>query len=208
MDTKETVLFILGVFLIVVIIGMLVKIYYVVEQHGLQISVLLKHEKEGFVPWRNYAHARNWSSRYKNELLPENKQIEPNVANMVAPNNTRAQRQCHILTEKQLAAYNSLDGLAGHAANADNLNITTEESLKTGNLSSMDVDVQTNYVEDEGPAIDQTAIKQDESLDPTQYSGNPRTNPAFLQSMTEGVKQANESGKERFRNMRRTLAHV
>ena len=202
MDTKETVLFLLGVFLIVIIIGMLVKIYYVVEQHGLQISVLLKHEKEGFVPWRNYANARNYSSKYKNELLPENKQLTPNAANMVAPNNTRAQRQCHILTEKQL------DGLAGHAANADNLNITTEESLKTGNLSSMDVNVQSNYIEDEGPAIDQTAIKQDESNDITQYSGNPRTNPAFLQSMTEGVKQANESGKERFRNMRRTAAHI
>ena len=132
---------------------------------------------------------------------------------MVTPNNTRAQRQTHILTEKQLTAYGGvaptkLDGLAAHAANADNLNITTEESLKTGNLSSMDVDVQTNYVEDEGPAIDQTGIKQDESVDVTEYSGNPRTNPAFLQSMTEGIKQANESGKERFRSMRRTAAHM
>ena len=212
METKETVLFILGVFLIVVIIGMLVKIYYVVEQHGLQISVLLKHEKEGFVPWRNRAVQQNLSSNYRNHLLPENKQIEPNRGNMLAINNQRAQRPCHALTTDQLNRYGAVlpnpGGLAQHAQKAEDLGITAEQSLKTGNMSSMDVDVQSNYVEDDGPAIDQTGIKQDEPVvdgDVGDYSGNPRVNPAFLKATTEGFKQAHESSMERFRKMRQSL---
>lgn len=204
METKETVLFILGVFLIVLIIGMLIKIYYVVEQHGLQISVLLKHEKEGFVPWRNRAIVQNLSSNYKNELLPGDKQLEPNRANMLAINNQRAQRPFQALTTEQLQRYPALkpDGLAGHADKAEELNITTEDSLKTGNLSGMDVNVQSNYIPDDGPAIDQTGIIQDSENNEAiaeNFSGNHRVNPSFLSSMTKGFKQGNESSKNRYR---------
>ena len=207
METKETVLFILGCFLIVLMIGMLVKIYYTVEQHGLQISVLLKHEKEGFVPWRSYVQQKNYSANYRNHLLPEGKQLDPTGKVMVM-NNTRGQQPCHALTTEQLKRYNEkgnvADGLAGHATNAENLNITTEESLKTGNLNSMDVNTQSNYVESSGPAVDQTGIVQEaEGSTPENVTGNPRTNPAFLNSMTEGVKQANESSKERYRLLHR-----
>ena len=186
MGTIETVLFIFGVLLIVIIIALLVRVYYVIEQHGVQIAVLLKHEKEGFVPWRTRAHVQNLSSHYRQNLLPENKQLTPpGISNMLAINNQRAQRPCQALTSEQLkryaAGYNledgnkaladlnaqanvaaattgtvvekPVDGLAAHAENAEELNITTEDSLKTGNLTSMDVDTKTNYVPDEGAAV-------------------------------------------------------
>lgn len=208
MGTIETVLFIFGVLLIVTIIGMLVRIYYVIEQHGVQIAVLLKHEKEGFVPWRERAKVQNLSAHYRQQLLPENKQLEPHGQTLFI-NNQRAQRQCQALTTEQLNRYSPAtqkDGLAAHSEKAEELNITTEESLKTGNLSTMDVDTKTNYVRDEGPAVDQTGIVQDEVVDGQSEgfrvaasSGNHRVVPSFLASMTEGFKQGNESFKSRYR---------
>ena len=236
MGTIETVLFIFGVLLVVIIVAMLVRIYYVIEQHGVQIAVLLKHEKEGFVPWRNRAVAQNYSSHYRQNLLPENKQLTPpGVGNMISINNQRAQRPCQALSTEQLKRYGAVDasrvnaalaaaneeanaaaqmevvekpkdGLAEHAAKAEELNITTEDSLKTGNLSSMDVDVSSNYVADEGAAVDQTGVVQDtttenqtESFRMAMASGNHRIVPQFLGSMTEGFKQGNESFKSRYR---------
>ena len=215
METKETLFFILGVFLIILIIGMLVKIYYVVEQHGLQISVLLKHEKEGFVPWRNQALQRNMSSAYRNNLLATDKQLEPKNDGMYNVNNQRAQQPSYALTTEQLNRYTikrKTDGLAHHNENANALNISVEDSLKTGNLSTADVNVKTNYVETEGAAIDQTGIIQEpvssegSEAPLSTYSGNPRTVPAVLGSMTEGFKQANQNSKKRFRETHRGQA--
>jgi len=217
MGTIETVLFIFGVLLIVIIISLLVRIYYIIEQHGIQIAVLLKHEKEGFVPWRERAKVQNFSAHYRQNLLPENKQLKPH-GQMLAINNQRAQRPCQILSTEQLNRYGGKgsiasvgtpepkDGLAAHSEKAEELNITTEESLKTGNLSTMDVDTKTNYVVDEGAAVDQTGIVQDEvaqgqseGFRVAMTSGNHRVVPSFLASMTEGFKQGNESYKARYR---------
>ena len=206
METKETVIFLFGVFLIVMIVAVLVKIYYTVEHQGAQLQILLKHDKETFVPWKSRAQVQNMSSVYRNQLLPDNKQLTPNPGNMLAINNQRAQRPCQALTTEQLKRYGNekVDGLAEHATKADELNITTEESLKTGNLSTMDVNVQSNYVEDEGPAIDQTGVIQETDQTVSEnFTGNHRINPSFLNSMTPGFKQANESSKERYRKGRK-----
>ena len=204
METKETVIFLFGVFLIVAIISVLVKIYYIVEHQGAQLQILLKHDKETFVPWKSRAQVQNMSSVYRNQLLPDNKQLTPNPGHMLAINNQRALKPCQALTTEQLKRYEKADGLAEHATKANELNITTEESLKTGNLSTMDVNVQSNYVEDEGPAIDQTGVIQESNQTVTEnFTGNHRINPSFLNSMTPGFKQANESSKARYRTGRK-----
>lgn len=204
METKETVIFLFGVFLIVAIIAVLVKIYYIVEHQGVQLQILLKHDKETFVPWKSRAQVQNMSSVYRNQLLPDNKQLTPNPRHMLTINNQRALKPCQALTTEQLKRYENADGLAEHATKANELNITTEESLKTGNLSTMDVNVQSNYVEDEGPAIDQTGVIQESNQTVTEnFTGNHRINPSFLNSMTPGFKQANESSKARYRTGRK-----
>ena len=207
MRLPDSILIIFGALLVIIIIAMLIRIHYVIKQQGVQISVLLKHDKEGFVPWRERAKVHNLSTKYRQNLLPENKQLEPH-GQMWAINNQRARRPQQALTTEQLKRYDSsnTDGLLGHSERAEDLNITTEQSLKTGNLSSVDVDIQSNYVNDEGPVIDQSGVVQDdismnqsEGFRVAMSSGNHRVVPSFLASMTEGFKQGNESTKTRYR---------
>lgn len=206
MDTVELVLFAFGVLLIVTIVAVLVRIHYIIQQQGVQISILLKHEKEGYTPWMRYARQRNFSDAYDNNLLPEGKQLKHNNSKLVI-NNTRAMQPCHTLSTEQLNKYAAAviqeqDGLNGHAETAADLNITAVDSMQAGNLKGVDFAVN-NIPEDNGAPVDQSGVAQNdfasEETAKASVTGNLRTVPAIVDNMTTGVKQANESFKSRYR---------
>lgn len=201
MGAVETILYIFGVLLVVVIIAVLVRLHFIIEQQGVQISILLKHEKEGFSAYDRWVKQHNYS-KLPNHLMPSDKANPGRVGNEWASANTRAQGQCFLVPESKQS------GLAGHAETAAKLNITTGESVSAGNYSNTDFVRNSNYVSrgDNAVAEDQRSFNG-EIISPEKATGNARSGlPDFLLSSTEGVKQSNESSKERYRLSRKQQA--
>ena len=211
MGAKETILYIFGVLLVVVIIAVLVRIHFIIEQQGVQISILLKHEKEGFSHWDRIVRQQNLVGQPQNLLAEDVQKKYISDAKHLSSANTRAMRPCHALSQKQLDSYS---GIAAHSETAQKLGITTQDSMGTGgNLKDVNFVTATNYVSTEdSPAVDQSPIintdktNNDELTEQSkveQFTGNLRKVPNFLGSFTAGVKQANESSKMRFRETHR-----
>lgn len=198
MGAVESVLYIFGILLIVTIVAVLIRIYYIVQQQGIQISILLKHEKEGYVPHNRQQQARAWSRVGPNQIVPSDKGFVPEGGVWVN-SNTRAQQPCQALTEAQLTSYSGGGGLDKNAEVADKLGVDTETALVSGAGALS----ESNFGRDNIPSdADRAAV--DQRADPTAIGGNSRANPAaLLKSMTPGVKAENKSSSERFRSQRR-----
>lgn len=209
MGPIELVIFAIGVLVVVTIIAILVRLHYIIQQQGIQISILLKHEKEGYTPWMRHVRQYNYSQNYNNDLIPSDKQIKL-TNKKYAINNTRAMQPSQALDTNQLANYSSIpvndDGLAGHVDKSQDLNISPVDSMQAGNLDSVDYVKQTNYndSQENAPAVDQSGVVNTDITNSQQFkesmmTGNQRSYPAFIESMTAGVKQANEGSKTRSR---------
>lgn len=202
MGAVESVLYIFGILLIVTIVAVLIRIYYIVQQQGIQISILLKHEKEGFVLHNRWQQANAWSRYGPNQIVPPEKAFVPKVGPWVN-SNTRAQQPCQALTTDQLKEYSitttSGGGLDANTDVANKLGVDTVTALSSGAGAIQGTDFQTDTL-----TSDANQAATDQKPDATAYTGNGRTTAAALiKSGTPGVKAANSNSSERFRAQRR-----
>lgn len=106
MDTYALIGLLFAFLLIIVVACMLVRLYFMIRDQGVQISILLKHEKEGFVPAQRWAQREAWSNLGTNKLMPGNKQYTTNNQTTLSTN-TRTWQPCQILPSNRIALANS-----------------------------------------------------------------------------------------------------
>lgn len=212
MGAVESVLYIFGILLVVTIVAVLIRIYYIVQQQGIQISILLKHEKEGYVPHDRYVQIMNKSRCSKNGIIPSDKQLECSDRPRNVSSNTRAQQPCAAMTDASLKCYSGEaacisdepDGLAGIVNTAKRLGVDVNTTLVNGanSVNAADFNTTSNYnASKEGfAAVDQTGVNL--RSNPSNIA-NVRNCPAFMSSMTEGFKAAHEHSKSRYRERRK-----
>ena len=114
----EITLFLFNILLIVVIIAIYIKLSFIIKQQGFQISVLLKHEKEGFKeamsPAQRWTKARKYRTS-QNGLTPSWNQPTETSPYLDEASSERGDRPMSYML-----------------ANETGLNITNEDALKSG----------------------------------------------------------------------------
>ena len=186
---SEITLFLFNILLIVVIIAVYVKLSYMIKQQGFQISVLLKHEKEGFKeamsPAQRWTKARKYRTS-PNGLLPSDKQPKETLPFMRETTTERGDRAMDYLLPE-----------------SSGLNISDVDALKSGAgaIASSGYDSTVSVPDTSAlPAETQTGVIDTENLEPGNFSANPRVQPSFLDSSTTFA--PNEGSQEKFRAKR------
>lgn len=197
MELVAIITLLCGFLLIVVIATMLVRLYLMVRDQGLQIQILLKNDKESFVQAQRWNTREAWSRAGPNQLMPTDKQYVTKGQSALSTS-TRTWQPCHILTSEQLQKQKaaSESGIAGVAETAKEVGESVETTLMSGGgaLSGTNVKRETVVFTDDLPATDQRGVNET-----TNDMYSERQSPAFLNSSTEGFKQLHESSKARFR---------
>ena len=192
MNMVEITLFLFNILLIIVIVATYIKLSFMIKQQGLQISVLLKHEKEGFKeamsPAQRWTKARKFRTA-PNGLAPSWKQPTETLPYLDSASNSRGDRAMSYL-------------IAGSGGSG--LNITEEEALKSGAgaIGGSGYDSSVSVPDTSAlPAETQTGVIDTEKTDPANFNTNPRASPSFLETSTTFA--PNESSQERYRALRR-----
>ena len=186
----EITLFLFNILLIVIIIATYIKLSFMIKQQGFQISVLLKHEKEGFKeamsPAQRWTKARKYRTS-QNGLMPSWNQPTESLPYLSETTSERGDRpMSYMLPESSTG-----------------LNISSEEALKSGAgaIGGSGYDSSVSVPDTSGlPAETQTGVINTETADPTNFSPNPRVSPSFLDSSTTFA--PNEGSQERYRAKR------
>ena len=187
----EITLFLFNILLIIVIVATYIKLSFMIKQQGLQISVLLKHEKEGFKeamsPAQRWTKARKFRTS-PNGLAPSWKQPTETLPYLDSASNSRGDRAMSYL-------------IAGSGGSG--LNITEEEALKSGAgaIGGSGYDSSVSVPDTSAlPAETQTGVIDTEKTDPANFNTNPRASPSFLETSTTFA--PNESSQEKYRALR------
>lgn len=190
MHTLNTTLVLFNLFLITLIICAYVKISYVIKQQGLQISVLLKQEKEGFKealsPAQRWTMARKYRTS-QNGLTPSWKQPTEVLPYMEAETNMRGDKPMSYLVRSN-----------------SGINITPEDAMKSGAgaIGGTTFDSSVSIPDTSAlPAETQTGVIDTQKINPANFSTNPRFSPSFLETSTTFA--PNEGSQERCRAKRR-----
>ena len=161
MNMSEITLFLFNILLIVVIIAVYVKLSYMIKQQGFQISVLLKHEKEGFKeamsPAQRWTKARKYRTS-PNGLLPSDKQPKETLPFMRETTTERGDRAMDYLLPE-----------------SSGLNISDVDALKSGAgaIASSGYDSTVSVPDTSAlPAETQTGVIDTENLEPGNFSAN------------------------------------
>ena len=126
MDTYALIGLLFAFLLIIVVACMLVRLYFMIRDQGVQISILLKHEKEGFIPAQRWAQRESWSNLGSNKLMPSNKQyVTKNGTTMTT--NSRSWQPCQILPSDRIAMRNAQ--LPGEISPQDAHSAVEEQSM-------------------------------------------------------------------------------
>ena len=189
----EITLFLFNILLIIVIVATYIKLSFMIKQQGLQISVLLKHEKEGFGVKEAMSPAQRWTKARKfrtspNGLAPSWKQPTETLPYLDSASNSRGDRAMSYL-------------IAGSGGSG--LNITEEEALKSGAgaIGGSGYDSSVSVPDTSAlPAETQTGVIDTEKTDPANFNTNPRASPSFLETSTTFA--PNESSQEKYRALR------
>lgn len=187
----EITLFLFNILLIVVIIAVYIKLSYMIKQQGFQISVLLKHEKEGFKeamsPAQRWTKARKYRTS-QNGLTPSWNQPTETLPYIDEASSERGDRSMSYMLAED---------------SGSSLNITNEEALKSGAgaIGGSGYDSSVSVPDTSAlPAETQTGVINTETSDPTNFSPNPRVSPSFLETSTTFA--PNEGSQERYRAKR------
>ena len=186
----ETTLFLFNILLIVVIITVYVRLSFAIKQQGFQISVLLKHDKEGFKeamsPAQRWTRARKFRTS-PNGLLPSDKQPTETLPYMSEATSERGDRAM---------SYMLPSGDSG-------LNISEVDALKSGAgaIAGSGYDASVSVPDTSAlPAETQTGVIDTEKIESGSFSPNPRVQPSFLDSSTTFA--PNEGSQEKYRAKR------
>lgn len=185
----EITLFLFNILLIVIIIAVYIKLSFMIKQQGFQISVLLKHDKEGFKeamsPAQRWTKARKYRTS-QNGLTPSWNQPTETLPYLDEASSERGDRPMSYML-----------------SNETGLNITNEDALKSGAgaIGGSGYDSSVSVPDTSGlPAETQTGVINTETADPTNFSPNPRVSPSFLETSTTFA--PNEGSQERYRAKR------
>lgn len=185
----EMTLFLFNILLIVVIITVYVKLSFMIKQQGFQISVLLKHDKEGFKeamsPAQRWTKARKFRTS-PNGLLPSDKQPTETLPYMREASSERGDR--------------AMSYMLPDAGSGSGLNISDMDALKSGAgaIASSGYDSSVSVPDTSAlPAETQSGVIDTEKLESGNFSPNPRVQPSFLESSTTFA--PNEGSQEKYR---------
>ena len=196
METSALIGLLFAFLLIIVIACMLVKLYFMIRDQGIQISVLLKREKEGYVPAQRWNMREAWSNAGPNLLMPSDKQYKTNN-NLLLSTSSRTWEPSHILPSDKLTRVKSNEsGINGIVQTAKEVGASVEDTLVSGAGALAQANVKRENIpfREDLPAIDQRGV-----IENPVSSFSERQSPSFLNSVSEGFKVRNENSKSRFR---------
>ena len=210
----EITLFLFNILLIVVIIVVYVKLTFMVKNQGLQIQLLLKHDKEGFRVKEGMAPAQRYGMAAKyvgmeNGLMPSFNQNTKKSKYQQAMTSERGDRpMSYMLPGASNSA--SIGGEEVKSSSGNNeavtsaLNVTQEDLIKAGANAISSTDFHDNSTPDtsELPATVQTGLV--EANKEGYCGGNTRVCPGFLENGSFIVSHKNQkdgisTSKEGFR---------
>lgn len=189
MNMLEITLFLFNILLIVVIVAIYVKLSFMIKQQGFQISVLLKHEKEGFKEAMSPAQRLTKARKFRtspNGLMPSWNQPTEKLPYMNELSSSRGDRPMSYML-----------------SSSSGLNITDEEALKSGAnaIGGSGYDTSVSVPDTSAlPAETQTGVINTETASAGNFSPNPRVSPSFLDTSTTFA--PNEGSQERYRAKR------
>lgn len=202
----EITLFLFNILLIVVIIAVYIKLSFMIKQQGFQISVLLKHDKEGFKeamsPAQRWTKARKYRTS-QNGLIPSWNQPTETLPYLGEASSERGDRSMSYMLANESSINVANESGLNNIADETGLNITNEEALKSGAgaIGGSGYDSSVSVPDTSSlPAETQTGVINTETADPTNFSPNPRVSPSFLETSTTFA--PNEGSQERYRAKR------
>lgn len=198
----EITLFLFNVLLIVVIVAAYVKLTYMIKNQGLQIQLLLKHDKEGFrikegmAPAQRYGMAAKYTGM-ENGLMPSFNQNTKKSKYRQAMTSERGDRSMSYM----LPGANSDATIGGEEINSSStndeavtsaLNVTQEDLIKAGAGAISATDFHDNSTPDtsELPATVQTGLV--DANKEGYCGGNTRVCPGFLDNGSFVVSHKNQ----------------
>lgn len=212
MELTEITLFLFNILLIVVIIVVYVKLTYMVKNQGLQIQLLLKHEKEGFRIKEAMAPAQRegLAAKYvgmENGLMPSTNQSTYKPKGVNAMTSERGDRpMSYMLPGATNTGGNEITvpSTGENEAVTSALNVSQEDLVKAGAGATASVDFHDNSIPDTSdlPATVQTGMSEPNKEG---YCGsNTRVCPSFMSGGSFMVSHANQkdgisTSKEGFR---------
>lgn len=187
----ELTMFLFNILLIVVIIAVYIKLSFAIKQQGFQISVLLKHDKEGFKeamsPAQRWTKARKYRTS-PNGLLPSDKQPSEALPVMSELSSERGDRAMSYMMP---------------SGSGSKLDVSNIDALKSGAgaIASSGYDSSVSVPDTSAlPAETQSGVIDTEKIEAGSFSPNPRVQPAFLDSSTTFA--PNEGSQEKYRMKR------
>lgn len=226
MNMLEITLFLFNILLIVVIVVVYVKLTLLVKNQGIQIQLLLKHEKEGFRIKEGMAPAQRWSNAQKfagmdNGLMPSDKQSALKSKYVQSLTSERGDRRFDYLlpgsnSSVQTPAESNEPDLGGEVIDQPSQNmpestpvndqpINSEELNKVNAGAYADVGFKDNAQPDTSgmPVEDQRGVT-DGSKESYYCGSNTRLCPSFMENgkftiANKYQKDGNSSSKEGFR---------
>ena len=187
----ELTMFLFNILLIIVIIAVYIKLSFAIKQQGFQISVLLKHDKEGFKeamsPAQRWTKARKYRTS-PNGLLPSDKQPSEALPVMSELSSERGDRAMSYMLPN---------------GSGRKLDVSDIDALKSGAgaIASSGYDSSVSVPDTSAlPAETQSGVIDTEKIEAGSFSPNPRVQPAFLDSSTTFA--PNEGSQEKYRMKR------
>ena len=222
----EITLFLFNILLIVVIVVVYVKLTFLVKNQGLQIQLLLKHDKEGFRVKEGMAPAQRWANAAKyvgmeNGLLPSDKQSQLKTKYVQSLTSERGDRRFDYLLPGaniagQTPAESNEPSVGGEVVEQPNAApvestsiadqpINSEEAAKASANAMADVGFKDTAQPDTSgmPVEDQRGVNEG-GKEPYYCGSNTRVCPSFMENgkftiANKYQKDGNSSSKEGFR---------
>lgn len=197
MDLCELTLILVNIFLVMLIIAIYVKLSNNIKNQGEVIRVI---QSERFTPAQRWSWARKYRTA-PNGLMPSDKQPKETLPYLPEMTNNRGDRAMSYMLPK---GQRSQEG--GRRARSL-AGMPEDEVMKSGGeaLGAVTVDTSraipdTSFL----PVETQTGVIDNDTTDTTNFNVNPRANPSFVETASEGFFPRNNSSEHRKRRTRKT----
>ena len=189
MELAEITLFLFNILLIIIIVVVYVKLTLMVKNQGLQIQLLLKHEKEGFRIKEAMAPAQRESlaSKYvgmENGLVPSDKQYKGSPKYKTALTSERGDRaMSYMLPGANVGGGEIETPIVNSEAIGSALNVSQEDLIKAGAgaIASTDFHDNSTPSTEDLPVQDQRGVVEEPNKEGF-CGGNTRVCPSFMSS--------------------------